>query len=104
MGLIHTNEFVGANPLDDLAALREHAGQVEDAPAQWMPWNYTAVLPAGAERMRSRSVGSPSGRAPPAATQVLRGLERKRGLHACRRDTDLPAQVEAVRRRIGHWR
>lgn len=40
MSLIHTCELNGANPLEYLTALQEHADEVAAAPSQWLPWNY----------------------------------------------------------------
>ena len=44
MSLIHSAELNGAKPFDYLVALLRHHEQVEDAPAEWMPWNYAATL------------------------------------------------------------
>ncbi len=41
MSLIHTAELCGADPFDYLVALMRHSKTVADAPAEWMPWNYT---------------------------------------------------------------
>lgn len=41
MSLIHTAEQCGADPLDYFVALQRYAEAVSDAPAEWMPWNYT---------------------------------------------------------------
>ncbi len=41
MSLIHTAEQCAADPFDYLVALHRHASAVADAPAKWMPWNYT---------------------------------------------------------------
>ena len=43
MSLIHTAELHGADPLDYLVALQQHAEQVAKAPGAWMPWNYQAT-------------------------------------------------------------
>ncbi|MEW6477781.1 MAG: IS66 family transposase [Actinomycetota bacterium] len=44
MSLIHSAELNGAKPFDYLVALLRHHQQVEDAPAEWMPWNYLTAL------------------------------------------------------------
>lgn len=41
MSLIHTATQCGADPFDYLVALQQHANAVREAPAEWMPWNYT---------------------------------------------------------------
>jgi hypothetical protein len=49
MSLIHTCELNGANPFDYLTELQRHAAQVNQAAAEWMPWNYRERLaPAAA--------------------------------------------------------
>ena len=40
MSLIHTCELNGANPFDYLTELQRHAGELKQAPSEWMPWNY----------------------------------------------------------------
>ena len=40
MSLIHTCELNGANPFDYLAELQNHATELAQHPAAWMPWNY----------------------------------------------------------------
>lgn len=44
MSLIHSAELNGAQPFDYLTALLRHHQDVEDAPADWMPWNYAATV------------------------------------------------------------
>jgi hypothetical protein len=44
MSLIHSAEINGAQPFDYLVALLRHHEQVAEAPAEWMPWNYTTAL------------------------------------------------------------
>ena len=44
MSLIHTAELNGVQPFDYLTALLRHHQDVEDAPADWMSWNYAATL------------------------------------------------------------
>jgi transposase len=44
MSLIHTAELCGANPFDYLTELQRHAGDLDQRPSQWMPWNYRATL------------------------------------------------------------
>jgi hypothetical protein len=38
--VIHTAELCGANSLDYLTELRQHAAELAKRPAEWMPWNY----------------------------------------------------------------
>lgn len=47
LSLIHTCELNKVNALEYLAALINNAVEVRRAPSDWMPWNYTAVLPRG---------------------------------------------------------
>jgi transposase len=56
MSLIHSAELNRARPFDYLIALLRHHQELEVAPADWMPWNYTAAL-----------ARAPEGRAPPTA-------------------------------------
>jgi len=42
MSLIYTCEQAGVSPFDYLTALQDHAGQIEENPSEWMPWNFTA--------------------------------------------------------------
>jgi transposase len=44
MSLIHSAQLCGANPFDYLSQLQLHAAELEEAPSQWMPWNYRATL------------------------------------------------------------
>ena len=44
MSLIHTAELCGANPIDYLRALMEHASEVVARPGDWLPWNYRQAL------------------------------------------------------------
>ena len=44
MSLIHTCELNGANPFDYLIELLRHAGELNRAPSEWMPWNYRDTL------------------------------------------------------------
>ncbi len=46
MSLIHTCQLCGGNPFEYLTALRRHAKQLVEAPANWMPWNYQATASA----------------------------------------------------------
>jgi hypothetical protein len=39
MSLIHTCELNGANPFDYLTELQRHAGELQQTPSEWMPWN-----------------------------------------------------------------
>jgi hypothetical protein len=43
MSLIHTAQLCGANPFEYLTAIQRHAANVEQDPAAWMPWNYSAA-------------------------------------------------------------
>jgi hypothetical protein len=54
MGLIHTWELCGANPLDYLTALQKHSAELSRNPSDWMPWNY-------GERLRRASASRDSG-------------------------------------------
>ncbi len=49
MSLIHSAELNGIKPFEYLVALLRHHEQVEDAPADWMPWNYATALARGRE-------------------------------------------------------
>jgi hypothetical protein len=40
MSLIQTCELNGANSFDYLTELQRHAGELQQAPTAWMPWNY----------------------------------------------------------------
>jgi hypothetical protein len=44
MSLIHTCELGNINPFEYLVALAENNDRIEDAPENWMPWNYQAAL------------------------------------------------------------
>ena len=44
MSLIHTCELNGVNPFDYLIELQRHAGELKQAPAEWMPWSYCDTL------------------------------------------------------------
>jgi hypothetical protein len=44
MSLIHSAELNGIKPFEYLVALLRHHEQVEEAPTDWMPWNYAAAL------------------------------------------------------------
>jgi transposase len=44
MSLIHSAELNGTGPFDYLVALLRHHEEVEEAPADWMPWDYAATL------------------------------------------------------------
>jgi transposase len=48
MSLIHTCELNGANPFDYLTELQRHAGELQQNPATWMPWNYQDSSPQNA--------------------------------------------------------
>lgn len=43
MSLIHTAELNGVNPFEYLVALLEHADDVAENPAAWLPWNYASA-------------------------------------------------------------
>jgi transposase len=45
MSLIHTCELNDANPFRYLTELQNHATQLAQNPAAWMPWNYRESLP-----------------------------------------------------------
>lgn len=44
MTLIHTAELCGANPIEYLQALMQHASDVAARPGDWLPWNYQHAL------------------------------------------------------------
>jgi transposase len=44
MSLIHTCELNGVASLGYLIALQKHAREVDEHPAEWMPWNYRDTL------------------------------------------------------------
>jgi len=44
MSLIHTCELNHANPFDYLNELQRHAGELQQTPSDWMPWNYRETL------------------------------------------------------------
>jgi transposase len=46
MSVIHTCRLNALNPIEYLAALREHADQMLQNPSQWLPWNYRQTLQA----------------------------------------------------------
>ena len=46
MSLIYTTELAGENPFEYLTTLLNHAEEVEQAPAAWLPWSYRETLAA----------------------------------------------------------
>ncbi len=46
MSLIHTAELTRVHPFDYLVQLQRHSAEVQQTPAQWMPWNYRDTLAA----------------------------------------------------------
>jgi hypothetical protein len=44
MSLIHTCELNDANPFEYLRELQNHAAELAQNPAAWMPWNYRETL------------------------------------------------------------
>jgi len=48
MSLIHTCRLNGVNPFNYLTALQKHAEGVEEAPQNWLPWNYHEQLASAA--------------------------------------------------------
>lgn len=46
MSLIETCRLCGANPVEYLTALQQHARLVTKNPEQWLPWNYGTALAA----------------------------------------------------------
>jgi hypothetical protein len=44
MSLIHTAELAKIDAFGYIVALLQHRAQVEEAPAEWMPWNYSLTL------------------------------------------------------------
>ena len=61
MTLIHTAELAGANAFDYLCELQRHAGQLQENPRQWMPWNYRETL----RRIAAEVNGQTRERSPP---------------------------------------
>jgi transposase len=53
MSLIHTCELNGANPFDYLTELQNHATELAQLPAAWMPWNYRETLQQAGPRKHS---------------------------------------------------
>jgi len=53
MSLIHTCQFCGANPVDYLTELQNHAAELSANPARWMPWNYREALTPAAPPPRT---------------------------------------------------
>ena len=63
MSFIHTAELNDVHPFDYLVALLRHLKQVDQAPSDWIPWNYRdtlARLHAGADPPRSAPASTPS--------------------------------------------
>jgi transposase len=57
MSLIHTAEFVNANPFDYLTELQKHTDEVKSNPSHWMPWNYRETInQAQAEIFKNRVI------------------------------------------------
>ena len=46
MSLIYTCELNQGRPFEYLTALQEHADSIQQAPGDWLPWNYQAALAA----------------------------------------------------------
>jgi hypothetical protein len=46
MSLIQTCRLNGTNPIDYLAALRQHAKEAWENPSAWLPWNFAKTLAA----------------------------------------------------------
>ena len=44
MSLIHTCELNHVNPFDYLTELQRHAGELQQTPSDWMPWNSRETL------------------------------------------------------------
>ena len=44
MSYIHTAELNGADPFHYRVTLQRYADQVDETPADWMPWNYKETL------------------------------------------------------------
>lgn len=47
MSLFQTAKLNGVDPMAYLQALLDNADEVAEAPARWLPWNYTAALDEG---------------------------------------------------------
>ena len=46
MSIIHTCNLAGVNPFDYITALQKHSSEVFKNPQNWMPWNYTSMVPS----------------------------------------------------------
>lgn len=46
MSIIHTCNLAGVNPFDYITALQKHSSAVFKNPRNWMPWNYTSMVPS----------------------------------------------------------
>ena len=46
MSLIKTCRFHGVDAFHYLTSLLKYPAQIEQAPTQWLPWNYTQTLAA----------------------------------------------------------
>lgn len=44
MSIIHTCQLNGVNPFDYLVAVLKHIDEVQEKPAEWLPWNYREAL------------------------------------------------------------
>jgi transposase len=53
MSWIHTCELNGVNPFDYRTELQQHAEEMKQNPAAWMPWNYRDNLAQTATRAAS---------------------------------------------------
>lgn len=61
MTLIHTCELNGVNPFEYLVAAMGHSDDVEQYPANWLPWNYRGRLEELPAAPSSETAPSPTG-------------------------------------------
>jgi hypothetical protein len=57
MSLIQTAELAGADPFDYLVELLRHPREIEEAPEEWLPWNYKLTLARLTEEAAQRAKG-----------------------------------------------
>jgi molybdopterin converting factor small subunit len=57
MSLIQTAELSGVDPFDYLVELLRHPREIEEAPKEWLPWNYKVTLERLTEEAAQRAKG-----------------------------------------------
>jgi hypothetical protein len=57
MSLIQTAELAVADPFDYLVELLRHTREIEEAPEEWLPWNYKLTLARLTEEAAQRAKG-----------------------------------------------